>query len=183
MSKGSRARALTAATVLALTASTAGTAVAKTPSTPKRATLDMTSKVNFKINRYVQDASRFSKDVTVIKSGGTLTVRNRSDGPHTLSFVPKGKLPRTEKQINNCFAPGTICGDLGTAHKIDDQGNPSVMTVDINQPGIDTASTAGDSWVFGPHQTQKLKVSAKKGANLWFLCAIHPWMQAELKVR
>jgi hypothetical protein len=181
MSRGSRARALTAATVLALAASTAGTAVAKTP--PRNATLDMTSKVSFKINRYVQDASRFGKDVTVIRSGGTLKVRNLSDQPHTLSFVPKGKLPRTEKQINNCFSPGTICGDLGTAHQIDDQGNPTVMAVDINQPGIDTASTAGDSWVFAPHQTQKLKVSAKKGANLWFLCAIHPWMQAELKVR
>jgi hypothetical protein len=183
MSKGSRARALAAATVLALGASAVGTAVAKAPAPPKKATLDMTSKVSFKINRYVQDASRFSKDVTVIKSGGTLTVRNRSDAPHTLSFVPKGKLPRTEAQMNNCQAPGTICGDLGVAHAIDDSGNPTKAVVDINQPGIDTASTGGDSWVFGPHQTMKLKVSAKKGANLWFMCAIHPWMQGELKVR
>jgi hypothetical protein len=177
------ARTLALAAMLALGGSAVAAAGANAPAPPRTATLDMTSKVIFKINRYVQDASRFSKDVVVVKSGGTLVVRNRSDQPHTLSFVPKGKLPTTTKQMNNCGTPGSICGDLGVAHELDQEGNPTKAVVDLNQPGIDTASSAGDSWIFNPHQTLKLKVSAKRGANLHFLCGIHPWMQGVLKVR
>ena len=43
----------------------------------------------------------------------------------------------------------------------------------------------GDSGVIGPGKKGEfidLKVTAKKGTELYFMCLIHPWMQAKVKV-
>lgn len=173
-------RALALGLVLALV----GTAIAVAATRPPRNVgLRMIGGVSFKINRYVKDSVRFNKDVTVARAGGNLVVRNRTDEPHTLSFVPRSRVPNTSRKINNCGAPGTICFSLGNAHQIDQNGNPQKPVVDINKPGIDSATTQGDSWVFNPHQTRVLKISAPRGRNLHYICAIHPWMQGVLKVR
>jgi hypothetical protein len=52
--------------------------------------------------------------------------------------------------------------------------------VDVNKPGVDGP---GDSYFIAP-TAKKLtfKVTAKKGTTLYFLCAIHPWMQAKVIV-
>lgn len=167
-------------------------AFAQAPVPRNRVTLSMIAKNKIKINRYFQAGLRFGKDVVVVKAGGTLVVRNQTrDEPHSLSFVPKSALPKTLKAINGCFQGKGICGPLGQAHQIDQQGNPKVPAVDINQPGIDTASPQGDSWIFAPRgqatatlpSTRTLKVTARAGTTLWFICGFHPWMQGVLRVR
>ena len=144
-------------------------------SAPKKATLHTVGKVTFKINQYAQDRSRFDKSAFTIKSGGTLTVADKTGQPHTFSLVTKKQLPKTTKQINSC----RVCNTLGAEHKLDAQGNPTVLTVD---PGNDGFNVAGDSQVIAPKGSAKLKITAKKGTTLYYLCLIHPWMQGKLTV-
>jgi hypothetical protein len=42
----------------------------------------------------------------------------------------------------------------------------------------------GDSWFSGekPGGTVEQVVTAKAGTTLYFMCAIHPWMQGSIKV-
>jgi hypothetical protein len=170
--------------VLAL-AAIGGTAMAKSKKVPSKATITAGGKFSakFKINRYglFKDGAHFAPGDVTIRSGGALTLKSKDpQAPHTFSIVAKKDLPKTRGKINNCGAPGTICDKINTAHQIDQQGNPAKPVVDIGVAGIDQA---GDSFVMAPKSSQTVNVSAKQGTTLYFLCAIHPWMQGVLKVR
>jgi hypothetical protein len=174
------------AMALALTASGAGAAVAaKSGPPPKRATVNAVQKVQFKINRYVKDALRWQKDTYQVRSGGTLHIVNKADdGPHSLSVVNKKDLPRTVKQINEC----KICQTIGEEHGADPNSDapPTHLFVE-DGVGQDTPSNfdkPGDSvFIDGkPGASADVTVTAKKGTKLFFMCAIHPWMQAKVIV-
>jgi hypothetical protein len=174
------------AMALCLTASGAGAALAaKNGPPPNHASITAVQKVQFKVNRYVKDALRWNKDVYQVKSGGTLTITNKAqDGPHTFSVVNKKDLPRTTKQINNC----QICQTIAQEHGADpnSEAPPTHLFVE-NGTGQDTppdVDRPGDSAFIGPNpgDSVKLTVTAKKGTTLYFLCAIHPWMQAKVIV-
>ena len=58
----------------------------------------------------------------------------------------------------------------------------------VNKAGVDTgyrSGKAGDSWFLNEPggKPYHVKVSAKKGTTLYFLCLIHPWMQAKVLVK
>ena len=178
------------AAALALTVGGAGAAAAaKKGPPPTHATVNAVAKVQFKINRYVKDGLRWQKDVYQVRSGGTIHIVNKAqDGPHTFSIVKKSDLPRTTKQINQC----SICQSIATAHGVDpsvesDAPPPFIYTNDGT--GVPNGGTAefdkpGDS-VFvgpGPGDSADAKITAKKGTKLYFMCAIHPWMQAKVIV-
>lgn len=174
------------AMALALTASGAGAAVAaKNGPPPKRATVNAVSKVQFKINRFVKDALRWQKDTYQVRSGGTLHIVNKAtDGPHSLSIVNKKDLPRTTKQLNEC----SICQKIGEAHGADPNSDapPTHLFVE-DGVGQDTPANfdkPGDSVFIGgdPGSSADVTVTAKKGTKLFFMCAIHPWMQAKVIV-
>jgi hypothetical protein len=169
--------------VLAL-AAIGGTALAKSKKAPSKATVTAAGKFTskIKINKFGQftDASHFTPAVVLLRSGGTLTLKSRSEAPHTFSIVAKKDLPRTRRQLNNCGAPGTICEKLSLAHEADQEGNPTKPVVDVGAPGIDQV---GDSFVMNPKQSQQVNLSAKAGTTLYFLCGIHAWMQGVLKAR
>jgi hypothetical protein len=178
---------VTAVAVVLGFAASAATVPAQAPA-PSRARLDMVNPGDsFKPNRFIRSRLRYSKDAPVIASGGTLVVRNRTGQPHSLSFVPRARLPRTIKAVARCGAPRTICAQLGIAHQIDQSGNPRKAVVDVGRPGIDTASSGGDSFVFSPKGQKGARltivVSAPAGSNLSYFCGIHPWMQGVLRVR
>ena len=165
-----------------LIAAAGGTALAK--SAPNKATITAGGggSGKFKINKFgtFTDKSHFTPGTVAIRSGGTLTLKNTADQPHTFSIVAKKDLPRTRRQLGNCGAPNTICEKLSLAHQIDQQGNPAKPVVDVGGPGIDQA---GDSLVLTPKKSQTVNISAKKGTTLYFMCGIHAWMQGVLKVR
>jgi hypothetical protein len=176
------------AMALAMTASGAGAAVAaKSGPPPNHATVNAVQKVQFKVNRFVKDALRWQKDVYQIKSGGTLHIVNKAhDGPHTLSIVKKSDLPRTQKQFNEC----SICQTIAVAHGVDptvesDAPPPHLWVEDgVGQDTPANFDKPGDSVFIGPNpgDSADVKVTAKKGTKLFFLCAIHPWMQAKVIV-
>jgi plastocyanin len=173
-------RSVVAMLVLAL-ALLGGTAIAAPKKkASNKATINLLAPIKVKVNKFIQDGARFRPGDATIKSGGTLTLNNKSGAPHTFSIVKESDVPKSKGKILNCGSPKTICETLFVAHQPDADGNPTVPTVDVGQPGIDAP---GDSLVLNPKQKETVKVSAKKGTELYFMCAIHAWMQGELKVR
>lgn len=168
--------------VCAVITTSAATALAAAPANaaaaPKQATLTAVGGVEFKANRYIMDNMRFNKDRVVIRSGGTLTVRNRTSEPHTISVVKRRHLPRNVRQMEACF--GGICGEMAAAHGVTSpDAEPTIPLVNVGATGLDRA---GDSALFGDDPL-KIKVSAARGKNLSYLCLIHPWMQGRIAVR
>jgi plastocyanin len=158
-----------------------GTAVAKKSSSgPKKATLTMRTSLTIKKNKYFKDASSFSPGTIVIRSGGTLTLNNKSGAPHTFSIVKQSDLPRSTNQLLGCGSPGTICETIFGGHQPDADGNPTKPVVDVGAAGIDQP---GDSIALNPKSSQKVTVSAAKGKTLYFMCGYHAWMQGRLKTR
>jgi hypothetical protein len=173
---------------LALVASGTGAALAaKQGPAPTHATVNAVQKVQFKVNRYVKDALRWQKDTYQVKSGGTLKIVNKAhDGPHTFSIVAKKDLPRTVKQINEC----SICQKIGEQFGITDPNSEAPPPHNYVDDGTATDTPAnfdkpGDSVFVGPNPNDSAdaKITAKKGKTLYFMCAIHPWMQAKVIVQ
>jgi hypothetical protein len=165
----------------------ATTATASAAKAPKKATIKVSQKIKVKPNRYIQDGLRWNKDVYRVRSGGTLHVVNTvaSEGPHTFTVVRKKDLPRKASDIFNC----DICNQLAGAHGADPSSDaPPQFQFLENGVGQNTAPNVdrpGDSGVTGPGQKGEsidLPVTAAKGKTLYFLCLIHPWMQAKVRV-
>jgi plastocyanin len=169
-----------AAAALAASAFLVATAGAKKTKAPSSsATLVARSGTKVVINKYIADTSRFTPGTVTIKSGGTLTLKSVGGVPHTFSLVKASQLPRTAKAVNDCLPKG-VCGELAKAHEADPSSDapPKKILVDTGATGFDQA---GDSVFF--QGTTKVKITAKAGTTLRFLCAIHPWMQGKLVVR
>lgn len=143
--------------------------------TPKNAKLDIVGGQQFKAGHHAMDNQRFSKLVTTVRSGGTITLVNRAKtpDPHTFSLVKRSQLPNSF----DCKA----CGAFFGAHEVNEETNePGKPLVDVGATGFDQP---GDSVVIEPRGRVKLDVTAAKGKRLYFLCAIHPWMQGRIGVR
>ena len=159
----------------------AGTAAAK----PAPNTIETHGEAKVKINEYIQDGQKFVPGDITVKSGATVTLRNKStDGaPHSLSLLAKSALPKTAAQVIQCPA----CGPLLAAHQADPQtGEVKQPVVEAGQPGFDTMgtkTTAGDSIYLPPKGKVTFKVTAKKGSKLTYFCAVHPWMQGTITVK
>jgi hypothetical protein len=139
------------------------------------------------INRYIQSTLRWNKDVYTVKSGGTLHIVNMAadEGPHTFTVVAAKDEPKTAQQLFRC----QICQKLAKAHGADPSSNaPPKFPFLENGVGRKTPPSVdqpGDSGVTGKGKKGEfidLKVTAKPGTKLVFMCLIHPWMQAELNV-
>jgi len=141
----------------------------------------------FQINRYVEDTVRWDKDAYTVKSGGTLHVVNLAadEGPHTFTVVARKDEPRTLQQLVNC----SICLKLGKAHGANPNSNapPKFQYLEngVGQKTPPKVNQPGDSGVTGPGKKGEsidLKVTAPAGTKLYFMCLIHPWMQAVVNV-
>jgi hypothetical protein len=163
------------------------TGVANSASRPKRATIKAVQTIKMKPNRYIQDGLRWNKDVYRIRSGGTVTVINNAadEGPHTLTVVREKDRPKTAAQVVKC----KICDQLGAAHGADPNGNapPKVPYLEngVGQATPPNLDKPGDSGVTGKGDKGErisFTVTARKGSELYLMCLIHPWMQAELVV-
>jgi hypothetical protein len=109
-------------------------------------------------------------------------------GPHTFSLVTKGSLPKTAKARKSCFTPGHICLSIAKWHHF----NPKTEKIGKNEveagaKGWSTMGSVkkeGDSWFSGekPGGETERKVTAKAGTTLYYMCAVHPWMQGKVKV-
>jgi hypothetical protein len=127
-----------------------------------------------------------------VHEGEELRVVNKTNpkqvGPHTFSLVEKGLLPKTAKQRQTCFTPGHICLAIAEWHQLNPKTEKVGKTeVEAGQLGWSTMGSLkkeGDSWFSGekPGGEVDRKVTAKAGTTLYFMCAVHPWMQGRVKV-
>ena len=87
-------------------------------------------------------------------------------------------------QVNTCKP----CREYATPHLKNPHappgpGNPIVNWIlNKGQPGLDTP---GDSVAIqqpGTHHSVTINVSAPAGTTLYFMCAVHPWMQGKIIV-
>ena len=173
--------------VMGFVAGGSAIAVAATRAAPMHTTINAVTSTVVKINRYIQDGTRWQNDVYRVRSGGTITIVNlaASDGPHTFSVVRRSDLPRTLNQINNCKICQTVAQEHGANPQ--SQAPPKFLFVENGKgsttpPNVDRP---GDSAFIAPVQHAKvtLTVTAKPGTTLYFMCIIHPWMQAKLIVK
>jgi len=157
---------------------------------PKKNEIVIKGKFVFKAGHSAFDNQRFQPLDAAVKSGATVTVRNRSKTkePHTLSFVEKQFLPKSFD------AP--IAGPLFGLHNLSEEpGAVPVLKIDNGAPAADqnaplsvdtlgTPDAPGDSELLAPGQkTASFKVTAAKGSKLFYFCIIHPWMQGKISVK
>ena len=178
-----------AAGVAVLAVAVIGTSVALA-AVPSKTTINESQTLKFKPNRYVQDGLRWKNDTYTVKSGGTLHVvfNVTNEGPHTFTVVKEKDLPRTVKAFNNC----RICQKLGQAHGADPNSDAPPKFAYLENgvgenDGPPNVDRPGDSALIGIHNKKgeavNLKVTAKKGTTLYFMCIIHNQMQAKVLVK
>ena len=119
-----------------------------------------------------------------IRSGGKLTFRQQdtTQDHHTLTIVDAADIPNNINDVFNCGAPGTVCDEVFTA-----LGNPGpngpppppVYNAPGSMPGLDARL---DTLVVGPGESVSATVSAPAGTTLYYMCAIHAWMQGRIIV-
>jgi hypothetical protein len=135
--------------------------------------------VTLKPGKSITDDQRFAARNLEVRSGQTVRLRNRAktEDPHTLSVVRRRDLPRTAATAFNCEA----CGPFFGAHQVNEEtGDVGVPVVNVGDEGFDQP---GDSIFFGPGETVRFDVTAERGRTLYYLCAVHPWMQGKFRVR
>jgi hypothetical protein len=127
-----------------------------------------------------------------VTAGDQLEIVNDTNpkqvGPHTFSLVTQGSLPKTPKARKNCFTPKHICLAVAIWHGF----NPKTEQITKNPAkagpaGWSTAGTAtgkkGDSWFTEKKgETFSQEVTAAAGTTLYYMCAVHPWMQGKVNV-
>ena len=128
----------------------------------------------------------FTPATTTVKSGSMLTFEYEGkpqDEPHTITIVNESQLPKTPAQIDNCG----VCNKLAAGHLKNPKAPPGPQNdiahwvLDKGNPGLDAV---GDSVAIegAKHKSISIKVTAPAGTTLYFLCVVHPWMQAKLVV-
>lgn len=142
------------------------------------ATLTARSGTKVSINKFIEDTSHWAPGTVTIASGGTLTIKEKGGAEHSFSVVKASDLPKTAAAVQAC----KICQKIATAHGADPNSNapPKNLVVDVGATGVDQP---GDSVIVVPKKTEKVKITAKSGTTLRFMCAIHPWMQGKIKVK
>lgn len=128
-------------------------------------------------NAMVQATLRFTPGFASVNSGDDVTWQHddRTTAPHTATIV--AEFPEaTLDAIFGCGAPDQPCGQALAAHMAGGF-NP---VVDVGAPGF---GSPGDSLFFFDDGSITATVTAPAGVTLKYLCAIHPWMQGELRVQ
>ena len=132
-------------------------------------------------NAKVEVTLKFAPGHITIKSGETLTLvhSDKTEDPHTLSIVSKDQVPGSVADVFNCGSPGTVCDQVFQVFT----GQPD-GSIFVNDPGTAEGLDAPyDSLFVLPGESVSAPVTAPSGSTLYFICAIHAWMQGEIDVQ
>jgi plastocyanin len=136
---------------------------------------------SFVPNSKIMATLKFSPGDINITSGETLTFTHgdKTQDPHTLSIVDASEVPATIDDVFNCGSPGTVCDDIFSAFP----GEPtSSQFVDAAGPGAGIDGRL-DTLFLLPGDSISAPVTAAPGTDLYYICAIHAWMQGVIHVR
>jgi plastocyanin len=176
----------TAFIVMAAFAGIASGAATDTPNTVR-----VTGTGIFKRNALVAETLSFQPGSISVTSGSEITFVNAAGSdPHTVTIVDKSARPSSFDEVFQCgSSKKDPCGAALAAHF--PKNAPPVVQVDTDStPGL---SAVGDSLLLCPNPNLQQEtcdrgsvgwvVSAPAGSTLYYLCAIHPWMQGVIKVK
>jgi plastocyanin len=177
MSRRKHARAGLAAAAALIAAAIAVPAFAANP--PARVTQPIVGGVRFVPNRSLSETVHFKKDKISIQKGGTITLVDRTRAPHSFSLVRRRQVPTTARQVENCFGKG-VCDEIAIAHgavnpQTGEEQEPTTPRVNVGKAGF---NQPGDSVLIPPGKRVKVKVTS--GQALYYICAIHPWMNGAI---
>jgi hypothetical protein len=177
-----KARRLGLAGLAVLIAAAVAVPAVAQPSASARVKLSAIGGVSFKPNRFIQDGMRFNKDTVRARRGDRLVLSDKTRQPHTLSVVRRGQLPRKVRQIDGCFEGGP-CGELFVKHGAvnPDTGEEQDPTTPLVNAGREGFNQPGDSVIIPPRGKVGVDITGSK--DMYYLCAIHPWMQGKIDVR
>lgn len=179
MSRRKYARAGIAALVAILAAAIAVPAFA---AAPKRVTQTTVGGVEFRSNRSMGETVHFKLDAIRVQKGGTVTLVDKTKAPHSFSLVKKSQVPTNARQVDNCFGKGP-CDELAVAHgavnpDTGEEQDPTTPLVNVGKAGF---NQPGDSVLIPPGGKAKIKVTS--GQALYYICAIHPWMNGAINAK
>jgi plastocyanin len=161
----------------------AALAVPALAAAPKTAQVNAVGGAKMVPNRSITDSMHFKQDVVTIKTGGKITLIDKTKAPHSWSVVKRGQVPANLRQMDACYSKGP-CGSLAVDHGAvnpdtgEDQ-EPTTPLVDVGKAGF---NAPGDSVLIPPGGKTRVKITAPAGSTLNMICIIHPWMQNKLKV-
>jgi plastocyanin len=140
----------------------------------------------FEPNALIGETFRFSPGSITVRRGEEVAWLNRTHQPHTVTIVPRRMVPDTLAEMNRCEGCAFALGHLR------DPSNPETSAIkavrlDVGRAGF---NTQGDSLFVSPRrratarfsQRQFARITAKAGRTLYYICAIHPWMQGSIHV-
>jgi hypothetical protein len=180
-------RVLTAV-VAALALSVSGAGIASSSAEPAKrgggATVFMRAGKNHSLKFVGPETIRTGQSLRVVSKTSA-----RVHGPHTFSLVNRSALPKTRPARRSCFAPGHICREIARWHGSNGNTPPTKNPAKAGADGWDTSGSTsknGDSWFTARRNasiTQDVSLNVPgKPKRLFFLCAIHPFMQGSIKV-
>jgi hypothetical protein len=149
---------------------------------PNRATQSIVGGVKFVPNRLIGDTMHFKKDVIEVRKGGKIVIKDKTKQDHTLSLVKKKQVPKNARQVDGCFENGP-CLQLAIDHDAIDPNTgepkpvPGVPLVNKGKAGF---NEPGDS-IFIPGKAKRT-IDVSGGKDMYYICAIHPWMQGKIDV-
>jgi plastocyanin len=130
-------------------------------------------------NALIQSTFRFSPGPISATTGQTVTwvdADQVADEPHTITVVAQADLPTDVEEVFECQDSGP-CSAALEGHF--GGGGAPVPVLEAGNPGLDAP---GDSLLLFPGGTVDGLISAPAGTTLYYLCALHPWMQGSISV-
>jgi hypothetical protein len=181
MSRRKLRRPLVAALALLALVAIAVPAIAGAPKAPSRATQATVGGVKFVPNRSIADTMHFKKDEIDVRKGGKIVIRDKTKQAHSFSLVTKKQVPKKAAQVDACFEKGP-CGELAVKHGAVDpntgeEQEPTTPLVNAGKAGF---NQPGDSVLIPPGG--KVTVDVTGGKDMYYICAIHPWMLGKIDV-
>ena len=179
MSRRKYARVGLAALVAILAAAIAVPAFA---AAPKSVTQTAVGGVVFHSNRSMGETVHFKLDAIRVQKGGTVNLVDKTKAPHSFSLVKKSQVPTNARQVDGCFGKGP-CDELAVDHgavnpDTGEEQDPTTPLVNVGKAGF---NQPGDSVLIPPGGKAKIKVTT--GQALYYICAIHPWMNGAINAK
>ncbi len=135
-------------------------------------------------NKLDVNSLQWSPGIITVRSGQTLKLvhADKSGDPHVLVIAKPRDIPRSNN-VNPATNPALR---LAAPALLNNPGDPQAGFKAYKANfGKDGLNQEGDALVIlpgGPHRTASWFVSAKPGTTLHYFCAVHFWMQGEIKV-
>ncbi len=132
-------------------------------------------------NAKIMATLRFTPGHVTVKSGEDLTLvhDDKTEEPHTLSIVNANEVPGDIEAVFGCGEPGTVCDDVFQLF-VSEPTSSTFVEGPATGAGIDGRL---DTLFVVPGEDVTEPVTAPSGSTLYFICAIHAWMQGAIDVK